>query len=192
MRFTPDYGEQVVLLDATRLTLRLVRPDDKERLSAILAGMSVRSRTMRFFAPRTTLSDGELRYLTELDGWNHVAILALCGDESVGVGRIVRLGPGGRVAEPALAIVDHLQARGLGRILLDRLAAAARERGIVRLDGEVLPENRAMLRLLRSAPGPLALRVSRSSDGLSCSLDLTAHSYRSASIGSSVAARQAG
>jgi GNAT superfamily N-acetyltransferase len=187
MWFTPEYREEIYLDDATRLTLRPVRPDDKWRLREILAGMSVRSRTMRFFVPRTHLSDGELRYLTELDGFDHFAILALRGDETVGVARFVRLGAGQCVAEPALAVVDRLQARGLGRVLLDRLAAAARERGIARLEGEMLTENHAMRHLLARVATRVALRIAPSPEGLSFSLDIAAPS-RSVAIAEARAA----
>ena len=40
---------------------------------------------------------------------------------------------------------------GLGSVLLEHLAAAARERGIHRFVAEVLPENRAMLRVFCDA-----------------------------------------
>lgn len=149
MQHRADYRDEVALADGTRITLRLVRPDDKPRLLEILAALSTHSRTMRFFVARTHISENELRYLTELDGINHFAIIALRGDESVGVARFVRQAGAPDVAEPALAVVDHLHARGLGRILFGHLVGAARERGIVRFQGEVLPQNRAMLGLLR-------------------------------------------
>lgn len=174
MRFTSSYREEIALEDGIRVTLRLIRPDDKPRLLEILEALSEHSRTMRFFAPRRHFDERELRYLTELDCVNHLAVIALCGRASVAVARFVRRAPGESVAEPALVVVDRLQARGLGRILLDRLCAAARERGIDRLEGEVLSENRAMLRLLQRVASPVALAVSRSSDGLTCRLDIGA------------------
>src|SRR5262245_5775031 len=106
MRFTAHYNEEVVLEDGSAVTMRLVRPDDKERLREILSGLSPRSRRLRFFVARGEYFDWELRYLTELDGFDHVAIIALNGDESLGVARFVRLQPGGRVAEPAFDVVD--------------------------------------------------------------------------------------
>jgi hypothetical protein len=67
MRFNPRYREEVLLEDGTRVSLRLVQPDDKERLAHTLAAMSPYSRTMRFFAARVDFSEAELRHLTELD-----------------------------------------------------------------------------------------------------------------------------
>ena len=46
---------------------------------------------------------------------------------------------------------DSHQGRGLGSILLEHLAAAARENGLRRFEAEVLVENRAMVRVFRDA-----------------------------------------
>lgn len=148
MRFNAAYREDVVLDDGSSIELRLIRHDDKARLNQVLGGLSVRSRRFRFFVARGAYRDWELRYLSEVDGYDHLAIIAVRGDESLGVARFVRLQPGGVVAEPAFAIVDRYQGRGLGRILVGRLAAAAYERGISHFDVNVLADNHAMLRLL--------------------------------------------
>jgi GNAT superfamily N-acetyltransferase len=170
MRFTTSYQEDVVLPEGAKVRLRHIRAEDKWRICQILAGMSPRSRMLRFFCTRGDFSEAELRYLTEVDGENHVAFLAIRGDETLGVGRFVRTGS--RVAEPAFAVVDHYQTRGLGRILLARLAAAARERGIERFMADVLPHNRAMLRLFRELDASVARAASPSIDSISCEVSL--------------------
>jgi len=156
MHYTQHYLEEIALRDGAFVRLRLVRPGDKPRLREIMAGMSPGSRRMRFLGPRDQLTERELAYLTEVDGIDHLAILATRGFQGVGVARFVRVGVGGRVAEPAMAIVDRFQGRGLGRLLLGRLAAAARERGVERFEGEVLATNRSMLHLLGELDGSAA------------------------------------
>ena len=47
----------------------------------------------------------------------------------------------GHTAEVAVAVVDHMQRRGIGRLLLAHLADAARERGIRRFRAEVMRAN---------------------------------------------------
>ena len=42
----------------------------------------------------------------------------------------------------AFNIEDAHQGRGVGSVLLEHIAAAARERGIKRFSAEVLPDNR--------------------------------------------------
>src|SRR5436189_102460 len=112
----------------------MIRPEDKPLLRRGLAKLSVESRLRRFFAARNDFTPAELVYLTEVDGKDHVAIGALRADdgEGVGVARFVRHAPAGEVAEPAIAVVDDMQGKGLGRLLLARLVAAARERGVTR------------------------------------------------------------
>ncbi len=54
-------------------------------------------------------------------------------------------------AEVAFLVEDAQQGRGLGTILLEHIAAAARERGIRRFIADVLPENRRMSMVFREA-----------------------------------------
>ena len=54
-------------------------------------------------------------------------------------------------AEVAFVARDDHQGRGLGSILLEHLAAAARENGLRRFEAEVLAENHAMVRVFRQA-----------------------------------------
>jgi GNAT superfamily N-acetyltransferase len=91
--------------------------------------------------------------LLHTDGIDHVALSAWrdAGDgrtEPIGVARFVRLAAGSDTAEAAIAVVDHMQARGVGRLLLADLCDAARERGIRRFRGEILVGNKAVVRLL--------------------------------------------
>jgi GNAT superfamily N-acetyltransferase len=156
-RFDADYREDATLGDGTPVLLRLVRPADAALLAAGFARLSPESRYRRFFTDKATLSESELRYLTDVDGERHFAIGARRrdrGDEGVGIARFVRLEDQPGVAEPAVAVVDEAQGKGLGRLLLSRLIAAAKERGVERFRFEVLATNAAMRNLLAElAPG---------------------------------------
>jgi RimJ/RimL family protein N-acetyltransferase len=149
-----DYRETVRLKDGVMVLLRLVEPSDKGLLARGMAQLSPRSRYYRFFAPKNTLSDKDLRYFTEVDGVNHFAVGALKSvsdnnDEGVGVARFVRFAEQPEMAELAITVVDEMQGKGLGYVLLLRLIAAARERGILNLHADVLADNKRMLALLR-------------------------------------------
>ena len=52
-------------------------------------------------------------------------------------------------AEVAVEVADHLHGRGLGTILIERLAVIAEQRGITHFVAEVLSENHAMLDVFR-------------------------------------------
>lgn len=145
-RFDADYEEAVTLKDGSTAWLRLVRPDDKQLLVSAFAHLSPQSRYRRFLAERTSLTPRELSYLTEVDGVRHFAIGALRRrdghpDEGLGIARFIRLADRPEVAEAAVAVIDDMQRKGLGRILLRRLAVAARERGVERFYCEVLENN---------------------------------------------------
>jgi GNAT superfamily N-acetyltransferase len=158
--FGPHYVEELALRDETRVRLRTIKATDKERLVGGLARLSPQSRYLRFFTDKERLTEGELRYLTELDGESHFAIgairLGADGEEGdgLGIGRFVKLAEDPTVAEPALAVVDDAQGLGLGRLLLLRLVAAATERGVRTFRCDFLAINHGMQELLRDvSPG---------------------------------------
>src|SRR6188474_1830085 len=86
-----------ILRDGAHVTLRFISPADGEELRRGFAQLSAASRYRRFLAPVSALSDEMVRYLTEVDGKSHVAIVAtidsldLKSDVGVGVARYIRL-----------------------------------------------------------------------------------------------------
>ena len=92
-----------------------------------LAHLSDATIQRRFLSPKPRFTAGELRYLTEVDGHDHVALVAIDDDgHLVGVGRFVRLEDPAE-AEVAVVIADHLQGQGLGtRIGYELVDEAAR------------------------------------------------------------------
>ena len=144
--FDRGYREDVELADGMVVTLRTVRPEDRELLRAGFERLSSASRQARFLTPRSGFSEAELRYLTDVDGVDHFAIgatrrLADGSREGIGVGRFVRSRRDPAVAEPAVTVIDEYQGRGLGTILLRRLVAAAWERGVRSFHCEFLAHN---------------------------------------------------
>jgi protein lysine acetyltransferase len=141
----------VVRLDGgERVLIRPIRPDDKALLAAGMEHLSEHSSYQRFLVPKRSLSDAELRYLTEVDFRDHVALVAVrpeAPDVLVGVGRWVRSAADPEVAEIAFVVADDLQHRGLGTKLAEALADMARERGVKRFVATMLPDNLAAHRL---------------------------------------------
>src|SRR5918992_6187481 len=161
---SPSHDETVMftLTDGTEIELRHIRPDDKENLETALARLSPESRHKRFLAPKPRFNAAELRYLTEIDGFDHVAILAvLAGDPDaiVGVGRFVRLRDLPDTAEVAIVVGDAFQGQGLGRELGRRIADEARARDVRRFTATLLGDNVAAHRLFHSISDRLEGRV---------------------------------
>ena len=142
------------LQDGTQVRLRPIVPDDKARLVEAFERLSPESRYRRFMASIVELTDEQLTHLTEVDYVDHFAWLALSLDEpglpGVGVSRYVRATDEHDVAEAAVTVVDDYHGRGLGRLLLEMLGAAALENGIRRFRGYVQEDNRPIRELLES------------------------------------------
>ncbi len=151
--FDEAYREAATLGDGVGVLLRTLRPSDKEALLEGFDRLSPESRYFRFLTNKARLTEEDLERLMSVDGVNHFALVALStgpgGDvEGLGVARFVRLEDEPEVAEPAITVVDHAQKRGLGSLLLHRLGAAARERGIKRFVCQFLASNLPVRRLL--------------------------------------------
>jgi GNAT superfamily N-acetyltransferase len=142
---------ETTLRDGTPVLVRAIQPDDKERLQRGFQRLSEESRYRRFMAPLADLSPEQLTYLTEVDGLNHLAWVAVRGDdlqEGMGVARFVRLEEEPEVAEAAVTVVDDYQGAGLGTLLLGLLALAARSVGITAFRGYVQVGNAPIRELL--------------------------------------------
>jgi GNAT superfamily N-acetyltransferase len=141
--------ERVRLKDDTSVLVRPVRPDDRELFVAGFERMSPESRYRRFMGHKRKLSERELDFFTRLDHELHEAIGAIDVEtgEGVAVARMFRHEDDPSVAEAAVTVVDDWQGRGLGGLLLERLARRARELGVEHFDASLFTSNKAMLAL---------------------------------------------
>jgi GNAT superfamily N-acetyltransferase len=113
--------------------------------------LSDESRYRRFLAPMPELSEGMLRYLTDIDHHDHEAIVALdeATGEGLGVARYVRSRARPDVAEVAVTVIDEWQGRGLGTLLMEVLSARAREEAIGSFTALMLATNVEMMDMLK-------------------------------------------
>ncbi|MEO3794254.1 GNAT family N-acetyltransferase [Nonomuraea sp. B10E15] len=148
-QYPAHWEADVVLADGGTAHVRPIRPADADRLRSFYSRLSDESIYFRFFGPRPRLSDKEVARFTNVDYVTRVALIATIGDEMVAVIRYDRTGPG--EAEVAFLVEDAHQGRGVASVLLEHLAATARERGIERFVADVLPANMRMTGLLRQA-----------------------------------------
>lgn len=147
----PKHWEaDIVAADGGTVHLRPIRPEDADGLTGLMDRSSDQTRYYRFFGPMKRLSAKELHRFTHVDHDARVAFVVLLGDQVIGVGRYDRY-PDTDDAEVAFLIEDAHQRRGLGSVLLEHLAAAARERGIKRFVAEVLAQNSTMVRVFQDA-----------------------------------------
>jgi GNAT superfamily N-acetyltransferase len=154
LRFTDEWSAVERLSDGTKVRLRLLRRGDRKPLVEGFDSLSEETRYRRFFTAMPRLTESMIRKLLDVDGENRVALVAEAADGEAeprgfwGIARFSRLLESPDLAEAAVAVVDPLQRRGLGKLLLTRLADAARERGITHFQAEIQRTNEPMNALL--------------------------------------------
>jgi acetyltransferase len=143
----------LTLLDGTTVFVRPIVPEDKPLLVDGLRRISPETAMRRFLSPKTSFSEKELRYLTEVDQHDHIALVAVRADCLIAVARCVRVSAD--TADVAVVVGDPWQGLGLGRRLMRVLADAAAREGITRFAGTMMADNRPALRLMRGFVVPL-------------------------------------
>ena len=147
--------QSFTLADGGRIVVRPIRPDDKDALRDAFGRLSMESRRLRFLQGKDELTKAQLEYLTEIDYHDHFAWVATSRpspntEVGVGVARYIRIATGSDVAEPAVAVSDEDQGRGIGRILFSLLSETAVEHGIATFRVYVSAANARLLRSLEA------------------------------------------
>ncbi|HEX4820403.1 MAG TPA: GNAT family N-acetyltransferase [Acidimicrobiales bacterium] len=153
----PPAIHDALLSDGTLVQIRPIDPSDSDRLVRFHDALSPETIRLRFFSFHPHLSEAEVSRFTTVDHHDREALVAVSGDELLGVARYDRLGPAALDAEVAFVVADRWQGSGVGSLLLEHLAARARAEGFVRFVAETLSENRRMLQVF-TASGLVAKR----------------------------------
>ena len=126
--------------------IRPIRPEDAAALLRFAEKLSPEDVRMRFFSAWRTLPPAQLARLTQIDYDRAMAFVMIDKKtgEFAGVARFFA-DPDNATAEFAIIVRTDLKGKGLGSILMERLLAYARARGIGEIHGQVLHENAAML-----------------------------------------------
>jgi acetyltransferase len=141
------------LADGTDIMIRPIRPEDAEMEAEFVRNLSTETKYFRFMNALQELSQGMLVRLTQIDYWNEMALIAVRidggGELQIGVARYTtNLDQKG--CEFALVVGDAWQGRGIGHQLMEKLMEIARDRGLERIEGQVLSNNARMLNLMTS------------------------------------------
>lgn len=102
---------------------------------------------LRFHLPYPDVPERMLAFMLDADQHDKQSLVAVAEGEIVGHAMYVRLEDGVE-AEVAIIVEDGWQSKGVGKLLLRRLAEDARHRGIETFVGTVLLQNRRMLGLV--------------------------------------------
>ncbi len=142
----PAGAALVRLRDGSKVTVRAATAADEPALLSFLSGLCLEAKRMRFFT-----GAADMVYAAHLAAAIGADRSGLIAHDEVGVtvahATYVQLDD--TRAEVAVEVADHLHGRGLGTLLIERLAAVAEARGIASFVAEVLPDNGAMLDVFR-------------------------------------------
>ncbi len=151
----------VPLHDGSSVLIRPIAPADAPLLRRAHRMMSSETIRNRYFMPKPTLSRSDLRYLTEVDFTDHVAVVAVDPrrpEAILGVARWIRDPTRPDRAEAAFVVVDRAQGSGVGSALAIALTDLAVVRGVTTLTGSMLSDNRQSEGMFRRMGGELTVR----------------------------------
>ncbi|MEV6631256.1 GNAT family N-acetyltransferase [Actinoplanes sp. NPDC051470] len=151
-------ASDVLLSDGSTVHLRPIRKEDAPAIVDFHGRMSERTRYLRYFSPYPRIPDRDLERFVNVDHADREAFVIVAEKRIMAVGRYERLGHDSNEAEVAFVVEDAHQGRGIGSVLLEHLAEAARANGIERFVAEVLPQNAGMLRVFGDTGYPVQRR----------------------------------
>jgi RimJ/RimL family protein N-acetyltransferase len=154
----------VTLKNGVNVSMRAIRPDDRERLARAFRNLDRESVYTRFFRYVLELTERDLKRATETDPEREVALVVTVGSGAdeiiIGSGRYIvsETAGGGRSAEVAFMVEEDYQGLGIAGLILRRLAEIGRQRKISSFEAEVLAENSSMLRVFARSGLPMKKR----------------------------------
>jgi len=170
----PIHLEEILEINGERVTVRPAKPVDARRIQEHFYNLDKNDVISRFFHEKTSFLQEEVEGVSQIDYIKDLTMVAIVGE--FGFGRVVGIGEylidsATNVAEVAFSISKEYQKKGMGQILIKKLAAAAMENDIYGLVAYTSPNNRGMIKLFNQLP----YKVSTFYDGdmltLNCKFD---------------------
>lgn len=146
-------SRQLILRDGTTAAIRLSVPADQAALQSFVERLSPEAKRHRFFSATSPLAEVVTALCASADPASRLTLVVtrVCD----GVLRIIAAGSylarDERTAEVAMAVDDSLHEKGLGTLLLERLAMSAIQHGFVRLWAATHVDNLAMREVFRES-----------------------------------------
>jgi acetyltransferase len=149
--YPKELEETLTLPDGHSILLRPIRPEDEPLYLELFASLSPEEIFLRFLSRMNTLSHNLAARLTQLDYDRDMALVLIgkrpSGEPELYGGARIMADPDNERAEFAILLRRDMTGLGLGPMLMRRIIEYARSRGTVEIYGEVLSENRPMLKL---------------------------------------------
>ena len=160
-----DFRVSETLRNGVAVTVRALKPDDREKVARAVRGLDRESIYTRLFSYRNELTEAGLERIMRFDPDAEVVLIVTIGpgesEAVIGSGRYVVRSEAGGVssAEVAFMVEEDYHGLGIAGRLLRHLAEIGRAQGIARFDASVLPGNKAMLSVFARSGLPLRKRT---------------------------------
>lgn len=148
--------EEVVRLREKEVTIRPVKPVDERRLQEHFYNLEENDVVARFFHIKTSFIRNDVSSLYQIDYRKEMTMVAVVGD--FGFGKIVAVGGYAleqeeeNLAEVAFSVSREWQGKGLAKMILIKLAGAAKDAGLSGLRAYTAMHNRGMIALFNTLP----------------------------------------
>jgi acyl-CoA hydrolase len=151
----PIHLEEILEINGQQVTVRPVKPVDERRVQEHFYNLDKNDVVSRFFHEKTSFLKEEVEGVSQIDYVKDLTLVAIVGE--FGFGRVVGIGeylvdPATNIAEVAFSISTEFQQKGMGKILLNKLASAAMANDISGLVAYTSPNNRGMIKLFNQLP----------------------------------------
>jgi acyl-CoA hydrolase/GNAT superfamily N-acetyltransferase len=151
----PARLEETRTIAGQEVTIRPIKPVDERRIQEHFYNLEKDDVIARFFHEKTSFLRDDIEDILQIDYVHDLTVVAIVGE--FGFGKIVGVGeylldPARNLAEVAFSISREFQGKGMGKILINKLAEAARENGIAGLMAYTSPENQGMVQLFKTLP----------------------------------------
>ncbi|WP_407929120.1 GNAT family N-acetyltransferase [Desulfomarina profundi] len=167
----PVQLESTINIDGEKVTIRPAKPVDERRIQEHYYSLPKEDVLSRFFCQKTIFGRPEMESRSNVDYINDLTLVAVVGE--FGFSKVVAVAESMKLkdinmTEVAFSVSKEYQGKGLGKIFLKKLAAAARANGVSGLMAYTFPSNKAMISLFKTLPYKVKTRYEDGDLILSC------------------------
>ena len=149
----PIQLEEEIERDGEKITLRAVKRVDERRMQEHYYNMNKEDVVSRFFHEKTSFVHDDIDYTFEIDYKTNLTVVAVYGE--LGFGKVIAVGEymlnqSINMAEVAFSTLTDWQGKGISKLIMVKLAEAARENGIKGLVAYTSPSNKNMISLFNT------------------------------------------
>jgi acyl-CoA hydrolase/N-acetylglutamate synthase-like GNAT family acetyltransferase len=151
----PVKYEEIIKIAGEKILFRPAKQVDERRIQEHFYQLEKVDIVSRFFHKKTRFVRNDVQDMFQVDYIHNMTIIALVGES--GFEKVVGVGSyyfesSDNMAEVAFSVSKEYQGKGLGKILIRKLADAARENRISGLFALTSPGNKNMIKLFRKLP----------------------------------------